>query len=127
MVKKTITYTDFNGVERTEEHLFNLTETEAIEMEFGELGGLAERIHKIIESQNNPEIMKLFKFIIEQSYGIKSPDGREFQKSPEITRSFMQTNAYNKFFMELCTKENAASDFFNELIPQVDLQPVANK
>lgn len=119
MIKKTITFKDFNGVERTEDHYFNISEAEMVELELGETGGFTEKVHRIISAQDNPTIMKTFKELIEISYGIKSPDGREFQKSPEITRSFMQTNAYNKFFMELCTKEGAASDFVNALIPTV--------
>ena len=40
MLKKTITYNDYNGAERTEDFYFNLTEAEVVEMQYsiGEIG-----------------------------------------------------------------------------------------
>lgn len=117
MLKKTITYTDFDGNERTEDFYFNLSEAEAIKMELGKSGGLSARINQIISAQDVPEIMEVFEELIKKSYGIKSLDGREFVKSEELYRSFTQTNAYSKFFMELCTQDGAAADFINAVLP----------
>ena len=44
MLKKTITYNDYNGVERTEDFYFNLSKAEILEMEMGTSGGLAENL-----------------------------------------------------------------------------------
>ena len=117
MIKKTYTYVDYNGNERTEDHYFNLNEAETLKLEMGEKGGLTEKIRRVIAAQDIPEIMKVFDELIIISYGIKSPDGREFIKSPEISKSFMQTEAYNKLSMDFVTKEGFAAQFFNELIP----------
>ena len=46
MYAVTKTYKDFNGVERTETKLFNLTETEVMEMELGTAGGVAEMLQR---------------------------------------------------------------------------------
>lgn len=119
MIKKTYTYTDYNGNERTEDYYFNLQEAEIMKLEMGINGGLTAKINRIIAAQDVPEIMKVFDELIGVSYGIKSPDGREFIKSPEITKSFMQTEGYNKLFMDFVTKEGFAANFFNELIPNV--------
>lgn len=119
MIKKTYTYTDYNGNERTEDYYFNLQEAEIMKLEMGINGGLTAKINRIIAAQDVPEIMKVFDELISVSYGIKSPDGREFIKSPEITKSFMQTEGYNKLFMDFVTKEGFAANFFNELIPNV--------
>lgn len=119
MIKKTYTYTDYNGNERTEDYYFNLQEAEIMKLEMGINGGLTAKINRIIAAQDVPEIMKVFDELIGVSYGIKSPDGREFIKSPEITKSFMQTEGYNKLFMDFITKEGFAANFFNELIPNV--------
>ena len=119
MLKKTITYNDYNGNERTEDYYFNLQEAEIMKLEMGINGGLTAKINRIIAAQDVPEIMKVFDELIGVSYGIKSPDGREFIKSPEITKSFMQTEGYNKLFMDFVTKEGFAANFFNELIPNV--------
>lgn len=118
MLKKTITYTDYNGNERTEDFYFNLTEAEAMELELSTSGGLTENIRRIIASQDNPAIFKIFKELILKAYGEKSPDGKRFIKSQEISQAFSQTEAYSKFFMELATDADAAAAFVNGITPK---------
>ena len=125
MVVKKIKYTDFNGVEREEEFMFNLTEAEITEMELTTDGGLSESIKKIISAQNTPQIIETFKMLILKSYGEKSADGRRFIKSEELTEAFTQTNAYSQFFMELATDDKAAIAFINGIIPDSMRERVA--
>ena len=47
MLKKTITYTDFDDNERTEDFYFHLSKAEIAEMELSENGGLVKLIGKI--------------------------------------------------------------------------------
>ena len=132
MLKKTITYTDYNGVERTEDHYFNLSKAESMEMEMSTSGGLSEMIRKIVAAQDTPAIIKIFKEIILKAYGQKSPDGRQFIKSPELSKAFSETEAYSQLFMELATDANAAAKFVNGIVPnekpvsQPVFAPVAN-
>ena len=117
MLKKTITYTDYNGVERTEDFFFNLTKAEIMEMEMGTTGGMAEMIQRIVDAQDAPAIIKVFKELILKAYGEKSPDGKRFMKSEEISKGFESTEAYSILFMELATDSDAASKFMNGIIP----------
>lgn len=117
MVVKKIKYTDFNGLEREEEFMFNLTEAEITEMELTTDGGLSDSIKKIIAAQNTPEIIKVFKMLLLKSYGEKSADGRRFVKSEELSEEFSQTNAYSQLFMELATDDKAAVAFINGIMP----------
>ena len=117
MLKKTITYTDYNGVERKEDFYFNLTKEELMEMEMSTKGGLAEMIQRVVDSKDVPEIIKIFKELVLKAYGEKSPDGRRFMKSKEISEAFSQTEAYSEIFMELALDEKAASDFVNGILP----------
>lgn len=119
MLKKTITYTDYNGVERTEDFYFNLTKAEVMEMEMSTSGGLSEMINKIVATQDAPAIIKIFKDIILKSYGEKSLDGKKFVKSEELSNAFSQTEAYSVLFMELATDTEAASNFINAIVPDV--------
>lgn len=119
MIKRTITYTDYNGNERTEDFHFNLTKAELMEMELCENGGLGEMIKRIVAAQDTPEIIKVFKKIILKSYGEKSPDGKRFVKSEELATAFSQTEAYSILFMELSTNTEAAIKFVNGVIPNV--------
>ena len=117
MLKKTITYTDYNGVERTEDFLFHLNEAEITEMEFSIKGGLTEMIKKIVAAQDTPTIIKVFKDLILRSYGEKSLDGKHFIKNEKLATEFSQTGAYPKLFMELATDDKAAAEFVNGIIP----------
>lgn len=120
MLKKTFTYTDFNGVERTEDHYFNLSKAELMEMELSTTGGLAEMINKIVAAQDAPAIVKIFKELVLKAYGQKSADGRRFIKSKELSDEFSQTEAYSQLFMELATDADAAAAFVNGIVPAVE-------
>src|SRR5512133_2271261 len=118
MLKKTITYKDYNDVERTETFHFNLTKSEITEMELSTEGGLVEKINRIAESKDGPEIIKLFKEIILKAYGQKSDDGKRFIKSKELSVEFSQTEAYDQLYMSLVTDPDAAAAFVNGIVPQ---------
>lgn len=123
MLKKTITYKDYNGVERTEDFMFNLTKAEILEMQLTKDGGMDAAIKKIVDAKDAPEIIKVFKDLILKSYGIVSDDGRRFIKSKEISDSFAQTEAFSMLFMELATDTDAASAFVNGIVPAADTKP----
>lgn len=118
MLKKTITYTDYNGVERTENFYFNLTETEIMEMEVGTAGGLAEMITKVVDAKEAPAIIKVFKDLILKAYGEKSLDGKRFEKrNGQLAEAFAETEAYSILFMELATDAEKAAEFINGIVP----------
>lgn len=117
MIKKTITYKDYNQVDRTEDFYFNLSKAEVMEMEMSTSGGLAEMITRIVAAQDQPAIIKIFKDLILKAYGEKSPDGKRFIKSEELSIAFSQTEAYSQLFMELATDAEAASAFVNGIVP----------
>lgn len=117
MLKKTITYVDYNGVERTEDFYFNLSKAEVAEMELSVQGGFSKMLEEIIASKDNVQIVNLFKQMVLKSYGEKSPDGRRFIKSEEIAQAFAQTEAYSEIFMELALNEDKAAEFVNGILP----------
>lgn len=117
MFKRTETYTDYNGVERTEDFYFNLTESELVEMEIGTAGGLAETVRALIASKDVKTVIAIFKDLVFKAYGEKSPDGKRFMKSYEISKAFSETEAYNQIFMDLATNADAAAAFINGIIP----------
>ena len=117
MIKKTIKYVDFNGVEREEDYYFNLTKAEIAEMELSVDGGLAEKVKKIVAAKDMPNLIKIFKDLILRSYGVKSDDGKRFIKSEQLRNEFTQTEAYSELFMELSTNADAAAAFVNGITP----------
>lgn len=121
MLKKTITYTDYNDVERTEDFYFNLNKAELMEMEMSTTGGLAEMIKKIVAAQDSAAIIKVFKDLVLKAYGEKSADGKRFLKVDEnghpLSKNFEQTEAYSILFMELATDADEAAKFINGIVP----------
>lgn len=117
MLKKTVTYVDYNGVERTEDFYFNLSKAEVTEMELSVEGGFSKMLEEIVKSNDNARIIELFKEMVLKAYGEKSADGRRFVKSKELAEAFSQTEAYSEIFMELAMDEKAAAAFVNGIMP----------
>lgn len=121
MLKKNITYPDYDGHERTEEYHFNLDEGEIMEMELSISGGFSKMVEKAINEERHPELFKIFKEMVLKSYGEKSGDGKYFLKEDEngrsLARKFMQTKAYSVLMMELTNDAKAAAEFVNGIMP----------
>lgn len=117
MLKKTITYSNYNDEQITEDFYFNLNKAELAEMELSINGGMTEWIKQIINSSDNSQLVKIFKEMILKAYGVKSVDGKRFIKSEELRTEFEQTEAYVELFMELSTDDKAAINFVNGIIP----------
>lgn len=119
MVKESITYVDYNGIERTEDFYFHLNDMEWVRWDAEKGGSLLETFEKVGHSGDPKLIMETFEELIRRSYGEKSDDGKRFVKSDEISAAFMQTEAYNEFFLKLVTDAEAASAFVNALVASV--------
>lgn len=122
MLKKSITYTDFNDVERTEVFRFNLTKAEMIDMELGGVTndnphGFRARLQEVVASNNGRLIMDTFRDIILKAYGEISDDGRKFIKNKRLSEEFENHAAYNVLFIELVTDSTAAAEFIQSIVP----------
>ena len=119
MLKKTITYEDWNGTTRTEDFYFNLTRVEIVELEFNVVpgGSLSESISDLIKSNDMPTIISTIKKILLQSYGVKSTDGKRFIKNDEVREAFEQNPAFDILYMELATDADYAAEFIAGIIP----------
>ena len=117
MYKKTVTYEDYNGLERTEDFYFNFNKAELIEMNLTVEGGLPGMVDRIVKAKDQTSIVKIFKDLVCKAYGVKADDGKRFKKSEEITREFIESPAYSIIFMELAFDDVAAAEFVNGIIP----------
>lgn len=116
MHKETIIYNDLNGVQRTEDFYFDLSKPEIVKMQASAKGGYDVQLRSIAADLNGAKIMEFFENFITKSYGEKSEDGRRFMKSEEISRSFMETPAYEVLFEKLVTNDKYAADFVNAVM-----------
>ena len=119
MLVKKISYTDFDGNEREETHYFNLTRTEVVEMQWSTPGGLKALLDRIIEEQDIKEILDIIREILSKAYGVKSADGRRFDKDPALWVNFTQSLAFDELFMELMTNAGYAAEFMNSIVPDL--------
>jgi len=118
MLKKTITYTDYEGNERTEDFYFNYSKAEVIEMELKRAGGFAKQLERIVQTIDSEKLVVEFKEFVLGAYGEKSADGKRFIKTQELRDAFSQTEAYSKIYLEFFTDKDAAPNFVNGVIPQ---------
>jgi hypothetical protein len=117
MYKKTIKYTDYNGVEREEDFYFNINKAELMDKQFSVKGGWFELIDRITKAKDNAELIKLFREVIHMSYGVKSEDGKRFIKNQEVLDEFIQCPAYSELYMKLATDDKAATAFISHVFP----------
>ena len=122
MLKKPITYVDYDGNQRTETYWFNLDEAEILEMQMRFPGGMSAMLQKMVDEQDGAKILATIKEIIMLSFGEKTLDGKYFEKSHEKSVRFTQSRAYSALLMELYRDADAAADFMNKIIPQVNNQ-----
>lgn len=124
----TITYTDFNGEEATEDFYFHLSASDIARIELSHSGrgkaGMVEELNRIIKKQNGAEIVAAFEGFVTDSYGVKSDDGRRFIKTEAVYEEFRFSNAYDVFFIKLVTDAEFGAKFINGLLPE-DLQAKA--
>lgn len=131
MITRTIPYVDYNGMQRKEKFYFDLSQFEATEIAMELPDGIIEELREdgadstdqntvaihLFEKLGNKGVMDFIKKIVLKSYGVKSPDGRRFIKSEELSREFSQTPAFSAFMMKLMTDDTEASSFINGVIP----------
>ena len=118
MLKKTITFEDFNEKTVTEEHFFHLSKADLLELEMSADGGLEKRLTAIVASQNNRAIFSEFRKILLAAYGKRSEDGKRFIKTQEIRDEFVSSEAFSTLLMGLLEDENEAAAFINGMVPK---------
>ena len=117
MLKKTVTYKDFNDNPQEDTYYFNLSKSELVELEVEYKEGFGETLQRLIETNDQKSLIAEFKKLILMSYGVKSEDGKRFMKSDELRADFAQTAAYQELFMELAFNDGAAADFIKGIVP----------
>ena len=124
MLKKTITYTDYNDRSRTEDFWFNLSRTEILDMAICKRRDLGKLLSDIITESDPTKFISLIEDLIQISYGRKSEDGKRFIKSEELTRDFTQTEAYSELLVDLALNADKAVEFVNAIIPTKFIQEI---
>lgn len=120
MIKKTITFTNFDGEKVTEVHYFNLNKVEVSKMYARHDGGYAGFLKRIVEAKDSLAMLNVITDLVEESYGIKEGDGKTFTKSKELTAAFVNSLAFEALFMELVATKNSTAamiEFVRGILP----------
>ena len=117
MIYKDITYTDYNGITRTERHWFHLSKAELTDMEMTQEGSLTDALKAMVAAKDKVEIYKKFVWIIGRAYGVKSEDGRRFMKDPDYFKAFTESEAYSVFLEDLLGGEEKVLAFVQGIMP----------
>ncbi len=118
MIKETIKYEDLDGNEKTIDAYFHLTMREMRKLI---KEGIQEKFDAVSSGKASPDDMfDLIDEIIEASYGERVEINGEahFKKDPELTKAFMDSDAYDSLLSNLMADDNAATRFFSGLIPK---------
>lgn len=131
MLKKTVTYRDFDNNERTEDLYFNMTQMQLTEF----AADLPDDVFDVASEANGKNVDKIqmatriseklgakgvigfIKKLVLDSYGVKSEDGRRFIKNDKLREEFEQTLVFDKFMSDLMSDDEAAANFVNSIIP----------
>lgn len=126
MYKHEITYTDYNGEERTKTLYFNLNAAELAKMEANASGGLETYLKGIIEARDNAAIWNILEKIVLTAYGEKRPDGSFAKENGKLAEKFIETKAYPDFMVWLFENNTEnATKFLKQIIPQENEMPKA--
>jgi hypothetical protein len=118
MLKRPITYEDFDGEKVTEDFYFNISKSELVELEAERKGGFSAWIQEIIKIEDTNTLMQQFKRMILLAYGEKSADGKYFIKNDELRARFASSAAYDALFWEIFTDEGKMAEFVTAIVPK---------
>ena len=121
MVKKTVTFPDFEGKEVTKDFYFNLSKMEFRVLDRKIPGGLQNMIDQIMKEKDEDRLIDLLDILILESYGEKSEDGRfvkEDRYGRRLSSFFKISEAWDVLFMNLVSNENELHEFLMGIVPK---------
>lgn len=122
MLKKQVTYQNFENETKTDDLYFHLTKAELVEFVSQYPDDFAAYVKEISEANNKSALIAMFRDLILRAYGVKN--GKEFEKNAQLSERFSHTEAYSALFMELFANTDNLVGFFNAVLG-VDLAQIA--
>jgi hypothetical protein len=124
MIKKTVTYTGFDGEKLTKDLYFHLGIKDIIEMEAetpidpdtGKNMGVEAWVKREVESDDSIRILKVLGKFIDKGYGLRGADD-EFEKSQEISDKFGHSLAFDAFFNDMMKDQASAANIIVAMLP----------
>ena len=123
MLKETVKYDNFDGVEKEETLYFNLTKTEMIDMldlqpRLEAWAKATAGTDRDLTTSEITDMIEIIKLLIEKSYGVRTEDGNHFRKSPELYANFKDSAIYDAFVFGLFMDPEHGVAFMMGILPK---------
>jgi len=112
-----VKYTDFNDQDREEMLHFHYTEDELLSWQT-QNGSLVNYLERMVNQFNAQELMEWLSSFIIGAYGIKSDDGRVFDKSSPLVKSFKDSIPFHTYFKIILSNKDEAEKFIMGVVPK---------
>lgn len=126
MIKRTVTYKDFDGNPVSEDYCFHMMEADFVDLDFkyeeygGLRGYLTQLVKDIQEKGENAPKRPMYEFLKEMiSVSVGKRVGNRFDRSPEVKDRFFQTGAYSGFLIDLLKDPEGIPTFIDGITPEV--------
>lgn len=126
MLKKEITYTNFNDEEITVTEYFNLNKVQTMKLVSGH-GGMDKYLQSIIDEKNGEKFIDFVEELVYSAYGKRDPENAEnFITAKEVKDAFTKTGAYDELVYTLLSNEKEFESFFIGILPKAMQETVRN-
>lgn len=116
MIKKTLTFENYDGETVTEDFYFNIEQFELVELEASENDGISKYLESIVSESDGAKIIAMYKKLLLLGYGQRTAKGG-FSKTDEIRNEFMASKAFSIIAMEIMTEPGAAVEWVRGMLP----------
>lgn len=118
MLKQTIQFTDYDNRPREVTLWFHLNEAEIVDMQAKSVNGIQADMQEAILSNDAGRVLDFIKELVHRSYGVKSQDGVNFEKTPELLAKFISSAYYSDFLLGLIQDDGRkGQDFVTGIMP----------
>lgn len=117
MLKKTVTYVDYNGDKQEDVLYFNLNKAELGKLQVRMDGKFIDHLQALTEKRKIESLYNFIYNLILDSYGEKDVSGKRFIKSPDMRWEFENSLAFSEVLMDVIKNAENMAAFVKAIIP----------
>lgn len=117
MIRKEISYVDFNDKPQKDIAYFHLSKAELGKLQMRENGTFIDRLQELVARRQVEAMYNFVYNLVLDAYGERDPEGRKFIKNPALREDFEQSIAFSEFLSELLADGDSLSDFIRAILP----------
>jgi DNA helicase HerA-like ATPase len=133
MIRKEIQFKNYADETEKGVFYFNMSKGELVMQQMSAIDqhteSFQDKLEKIGKNLQGKALVETLKEIIEEAYGEKTVDGKQFVKvrnGIKLVENFLSSGAYSELIVELLSSAQGMADFINGLMPS-DLRDQVNQ